>query len=102
MRKSLRQLDEDALSGALWHRALFYVPTYLLLGAVLGVVLGYFGSLAMSFALPSESTVPGPDGGPMTIPTDNSAVPIIGGALGLGLGLVAGGLLALRKRRRPR
>lgn len=95
----LRQLDDDATSGALWHRPVFFIPTFLLLGALLGVVLGYFGSLALSFALHAESVVPGPDGAPLTVPNDYTAVPILGGALGCALGIAAGGLLSVRKWR---
>ena len=101
-RSWLRQLDEDAFSGALWRRPLFLVPALLLLGALSGVVLGYFGSLALSFTLPVESVVPGPDGTPTTVLIDNSGVPILGGALGFALGLAAGGLILVRRWHRTR
>ena len=101
-RRWLRQLDEDAFSGALWRRTLFLVPALLLLGALSGVVLGYFGSLALSFTLPVESVVPGPDGTPTTVLIDNSGVPILGGALGFALGLAASGLILVRRWHRTR
>lgn len=102
VRTWLRQLDDDASSGALWHRPVFFIPTFVLLGALFGVILGYFGSFALSFALPAESVVPGPDGAPLTVPNDYIGVPIRGGALGCGLGIAAGGLLSVRKWRGSR
>lgn len=92
----LRRLDDDAFSGALWCRPLVFLPAYLLLGALVGVIVGFCASLALFFALPVESVVPGPDGAPATVLNDTSGVPILGGALGFALGLTAAGFLSVR------
>ena len=96
----LRQLDDDAASGVLWRRPVFYVPLYLLLGVVLGATLGYVGAFAFALTRPTTSIQPGPDGAPAEVANDYTAVPTIGGAVGAVLGLVGGSVLAVRRWRR--
>lgn len=96
----LRQLDDDAASGVLWRRPVFYVPLYLLLGAVLGATIGYVGAFAFALTRPTTSIQTGPDGSPIEVANDYSVVPVIGGAVGAVLGLVAGSLLAVWRWRR--
>lgn len=98
----LRQVDEDAASGVLWRRPVFYVPVYLLTGVLLGAVLGGAGGLVFAMTRPDTSVIPGPDGAPVMMAHDYSMVPIIGGLLGAVLGLVAGGESAARRWRRSR
>ena len=96
----LRRLDDDAASGALWRRPVFYVPLYLVIGVLLGVTLGYASGAVFALTQPNTSIRPGPDGSPIEIANDYSMVPIIGGLVGAALGLVGGGLLAVWRWRR--
>lgn len=98
----LRRLDEDASAGVLWRRPVFYVPIYLTIGVLLGGVIGSVGALAFASRWPVASVRPGPEGEPVTILNDYSAVPIIGAVIGSVLGLIAGSLLALRRWRHNR
>lgn len=100
VRSWLRRLDDDAVSGALWRRPVFYVPLDLSIGALLGVTLGSGSGAGFALTRPSTSTRSGPDGSPVEVANDYAAVPIIGGLVGAVLGLVSGGLLAVRRWRR--
>lgn len=100
MRSWLRRLDDDAVSGALWRRPVFYVPLYLAIGVLLGATLGYASGAGFALTRPSTSMRPGPDGSPVEVANDYTAVPIIGGLVGAVLGLVGGGLWAARRWRR--
>jgi MYXO-CTERM domain-containing protein len=96
----LRQLDDDAASGVLWRRPVLYVPLYLVTGALLGAALGCAGGFALALIRPSTSVITGPDGTPIRVANDDTAVPIISGLVGAVLGLVAVGMLAARRWRR--
>ena len=99
----LRQLDRDASAGELGRRRVVYLPAFVALGTVLGCLLGYALGIGLTFFLPETSTVPGPDGAPMVVPTDNSTVPVLVAAAGLLVGFVAGVFGAvLRSRRQAR
>jgi hypothetical protein len=96
----LRRLDDHAVSGTLWRRPVVYVPSYLLIGVLLGATLGCAGGAVFGITQPNTSIQPGPDGEPITVANDYTAVPIIGGLVGAVMGLLAGGLLATRRWRR--
>ncbi len=95
----LRRLDEDAATGGLWRRPLFYVPVHLVLGVILGGLIGSVGAVAFFSGRPLASVRSGPGGEPLTIANDYSMMPIVGAVSGAALGLIAGGLLALRRWR---
>jgi hypothetical protein len=80
---------------------MFFIPAYLVLGAVLGATVGCFAAFAFALTLPNESVQPGPDGSPVTVLHDYTAVPIVGGLGGFALGLAGGGLVAARKVAAP-
>jgi hypothetical protein len=96
----LRRLDDDATSGALWHRPVAFVPIYLILCVLLGAVIGYAGGVGFALTQPNTSIRPGPEGEPVTVANDYTAVPMISGLGGALIGLLVGGLLAARRWRR--
>lgn len=96
----LRQLDDDAASGVLWRRPVFYVPLYLLLGMVLGAALGYAGAFVFALTRSTTSIEPGPERAPIEVANDYTAVPVTGGVGGAVVGLIGGSLLAVRRWRR--
>ena len=98
----LRQLDRDASTGALWRRPLFFVVAYSTLGIAVGAIFGVVLSLTLALALPGRSEVPGPEGSPITVVNDYTALPFLGALSGATLGLAAGGALAFRRWRRTR
>ncbi len=81
---------------------MFFVPLFVVLSAVLGGTFGFFASFALALTLPVDSVVPGPEGTPITVLNDHSAVPIFGGALGIFLGVGVGLLAAAQRWRRTR
>ena len=102
MRAWLRHLDEDAFSGALWRRPVFLVPLCVLAVVLVGATLGFAGGAVFAAVQPTSSVRPGPDGAPITVSNDYTAIPFVTGLGGAALGLLCGGLLlaAVRWRRR--
>jgi hypothetical protein len=96
----LRRLDRDASAGLLGSRRVAYLPAFVAGGAVFGVQLGYTLGIGLTIVLPEMTSVPGPDGTSMAVPTDNSGVPVLAAAAGSLAGLALGLAAAVRRSRR--
>ena len=77
-----------------------YVPGLIAVGVVLGPLLGYALGIGLTLLLPATSTVRGPDGRLMSLPTDNTGVPVLTSGVGLLVGLGLAIFVATQRVRR--